>query len=480
METLKEKTAKGLMWGGLSNGVQQLLNLVFGIFLARLLNADDYGMVGMLAIFSLLATAFIESGFTNSLARKKDASHRDFNAVFWCSLLIGVVLYAVLFVSAPLIARFFHQPELVPLSRFLFIAFVISSTAIVPNALFYRQLEVKKKAIAQITALMVSGVVGITMAWHHLSYWGIATQNVVYVTVFTVLMWWNTSWRPTLHIDFKPVREMLSFSSKLMLTNVFLHVNNNILSVLLGRWYTRADVGNYTQANKWNTMGYSLIANMISGVAMPVLNSVSDNRGRQRQVFRKMLRFTAFVSFPLMFGLALVSEEFITIAITDKWLPAAHLMQLLCIMGAFAPISTLYTNLIISDGRGNTYMWGSIGLGLMQIAVLTTMRQLGIVPMVATYAGLYVAWLLVWHYWAHRILGLSILEVLKDVVPFLLITAIALVATHFATQPIANVYLRFGAKIGCAALIYIGIMRLANAAILKESIEYIFKHKINE
>ena len=477
MENLKEKTAKGLMWGGMSNGIQQLLNLLFGICLARLLNADDYGMVGLLTIFMLLAGAFIESGFTNSLAKKKDADHRDFNAVFWCSLLIGIALYLLLFVSAPLIARFFRQPALVPLSRYIFLGFVISSTAIVPNALFYRQLEVKQKALAQIVGLILSGIVGIIMAWQGYSYWGIATQNIVYVSVFSILMWWQTSWRPTLNIDLSPVKAMFGFSSKLMLTNVFLHINNNIMSVLLGRWYTRSDVGNFTQANKWNTMGFSLIANMISGVAMPVLTSVADNRDRQRKVFRKMLRFAAFVSFPLMLGLALVANEFIIITITDKWLPAARLLQLLCVMGAFAPIASLYTNLIISDGRGNTFMYGSMALGLLQIAVLSILRHAGITTMVAAYAALYAAWLLVWHYWAHCIMGLRLTEALKDILPFLLITVIALATAHLTASPIGNVYLRFAGKIAVAAVVYLGIMRLANATILNESIEYLFKYK---
>ena len=463
--------------GGMSNGVQQLLNLLFGICLARLLNADDYGMIGMLTIFAALASALIESGFTNALARKKDAGEKDFNAVFWCSLLIGISLYLLLFSCAPLISRFFHQPDLVPLARFLFVGFVISSTAIVPNALFYRQLEVKPKAVAQIAGLIISGIVGIILAWKGFSYWGIATQNIVYVSVFTTLMWWQTEWHPTLHINLRPVKEMLGFSSKLMLTNVFLHINNNIISVLLGRWYTRSDVGNYTQASKWNTIGYSLITNMISGIAMPVLTSVSDDRNRQRKVFRKMLRFTAFVSFPSMLGLALTANEFIVITITEKWLPAAQLLQLLCVMGAFSPIASLYTNLIISDGRGSTFMYGSMALGLLQLLILSIMQQYGIFMMVEAYVGLYILWLLFWHYWAHRIMQIRLTEALKDIMPFLVITLIALAAGYMTTLTIENIYLRMMAKVAVVGFVYLTIMRLTNATILNESIQYIKKRR---
>lgn len=465
------------MWGGLSNGVQQLLNLLFGIFLARLLGAKDYGMVGMLTIFSLLASALIESGFTNALARKKDASHRDFNAVFWCSLGIGVALYVVLFACAPLIAAFFHQDVLVPLSRMLFAGFVISSLATVPNAIFYRSLQVKPKAIAQISAIAVSGTVGIIMAMNGMSYWGIATQSLTYVTVFTVLMWAQTKWHPTLDIELRPVREMFAFSSKLMITNVFLHVNNNILSVLLGRWYTPADVGNYTQANKWNTMGYSLIGNMIGGVAMPVLSQVGGDRSRQHNIFRKMLRFAAFVSFPLMLGLALVSEEFITITITDKWIAAAQLMQMLCIMGAFAPITVLYTNLIISDGRSSTFMYGSIGLGLLQLAVLSCLRLTGITVMVAVYVGVYVLWMLFWQYWAHRIIRLRLIEALKDIAPFLLATAASAALAFAVTMKMENIWLRFIVKAVVMVSAYLAIMKVTKAVVMKEAIHFLIKHK---
>ena len=156
-ENLKEKTAKGLYWGALGNGAQQLLNLVFGIFLARLLTPDDYGMIGMIMIFSLIAGTFVECGFTSALAKKKDVQHNDYNAVFWFSMIVSIFIYVVLFFAAPYIALFYHQPDLVPLSRFLFLGFVISGMAVVPNALFYRQLKVKQKTLAQT----------LVCHWHH-------------------------------------------------------------------------------------------------------------------------------------------------------------------------------------------------------------------------------------------------------------------------------------------------------------------------
>ena len=167
-QTLKEKTAKGLFWGGLSNGVQQLLNLVFGIFLARLLSPEDYGMVGMLSIFSLIASSLQESGFTAALANKKEIKHEDYNAVFWFSILISLSLYTILFFCAPLIARFFNTPELTQLARYSFLGFVIASIGTAQNAYLFRSLMVKQRSQALIIGLFISGIVGITLAFNEI------------------------------------------------------------------------------------------------------------------------------------------------------------------------------------------------------------------------------------------------------------------------------------------------------------------------
>ena len=368
-ESLKEKTAKGLFWGGFSNGIQQLLNLFFGIFLARLLNADDYGMVGMLTIFIAVAGTLQESGFTNALTNKREVTHKDYNAVFWFSTLTGITMYILLFLSAPLIADFYDKPELVPLARYLFIGFLISSSATAHNAVLFKNLMVKQKAMSQIIALTLSGIIGVIMAFNGMTYWGIATQSVVYILVVTICFWHFSPWRPTLNIDFRPLKSMFGFSSKILVTNIFTQINNNIFSVLLGKFFSEAEVGYYTQANKWNTMGHSLITGMVSGVAQPVLTEVANDAGRQRNVFRKMLRFTAFISFPAMFGLALIAHELIVISVTDKWLDSVPILQLLCIWGAFLPILSLYSNLIISKGKSDIYMWNTIALGISALSL---------------------------------------------------------------------------------------------------------------
>lgn len=477
--SLKEKTAKGLFWGGVGNGIQQLLNLLFGIFLARLLTPNDYGMIGMLTIFTTIAGTLQESGFTVALANKKDISHQDYNAVFWFSTLMGLSLYLLLFFCAPLIALYYRQPDLIPLSRFVFLGFLISSTATAHNAYLFRNLMVRQKAIAQFPALLLSGTIGIIMALNGMSYWGIATQSLVYITVINLSFWYFSPWRPTFQINFRPLKEMFGFSSKMLLTNIFLQINNNIFSAIIGRLFAPKEVGLYTQASKWNTMGSSFISGMLTSVAQPVLSQVAEDTDRQQKVFRKMLRFTAYLSCPAMFGLALIAPEFIRLTIQDKWMSCVPILQILCVWGAFMPITTLCSNLLISKGKSNLYMWNTISIGVIQIIAILIVYPLGIHVMIGVYSFLNILWLLIWHYFIRKEIGLSLYNAFKDVFPFAGSAAITMIVTYFITSPITSSILLLFTKLILAAAGYLSIMRIANSEIQKEIFSYLFKHKLS-
>ena len=327
-QNLKQKTAQGLFWGFLSSGGTQLLNLIIGIFLARLLSPEEYGIVGMLAIFTLIAGNLQDSGFGVALINIKDIKHNDYNSVFWFNIGVSLLLYVVLFFCAPLIAAFFHQPCLTSLSRFIFLGFIFAAIGITPNAVLTRSLRVKEKAIITITALIVSGTVGVVMALNGFSYWSLATQQVLYNVMICIGRYVFSRWHPTFHVDFTPVKQMFSFSYKVLITTVLTTINNNMLTVVFGRLFPAQSVGNFTQANKWNTMANQLVSNTVAQVAQPVLTRINDDNERQRRVFGKMLRFTAFMAFPAMLGLALIAPQFIIKAIGEQWIDSIPLLRL--------------------------------------------------------------------------------------------------------------------------------------------------------
>ncbi len=474
-EQLKAKAAKGLVWGVIGNGGMQLASLVFGIFLSRLLAPADYGMVGMLAIFSAIAGIFFEAGFITAIVNKREATHDDYNAVFWFSFAMGTALYIVLFACAPLIARFFGYEELKPLSRFLFSAMILSCLGTSTSAYYIRNLKIKERSLIQLIAICVSGCTGVGMAFAGFAYWGLATQTVVYVATSIGGMWLLCPWKPSLRIDLRPLRQMLPFSTKQLATALFTQINNNIFSLLLGKFYAIDKVGFYTQGNKWTSMGVYTLQGMLNSTAQPVMRQARDERARLLKVFRKMTRFTAFLSFPLMLGLGCIAEELITIAITVKWLPAVPVMHILCIGAAFMPLSTLFCSLMNSIGRPHIYMYNTIALGLAQLCCVAFSFRLGLEPMLSIFVALNIAWLAVWLWFARKHIGLTGLNFLSDIVPYLSAAAVSVYGAALLAGFTHSIYASLVVKVVAAAAAYVAIMRISGSVIFKESIDYLFK-----
>ena len=476
-QNLKEKTARGLFWGFLSSGGTQLLNLIIGIFLARLLSPQEYGIVGMLAIFTLIAGNLQDSGFGVALISIKDIKHNDYNSVFWFDIGVGLLLYAVLFFCAPLIAAFYHQPCLTLLSRFVFLGFIFAAIGITPNAVLTRSLRVKEKAIITIVALLVSGTVGVVMALKGFSYWSLATQQVLYNVMICTGRYVFTRWHPTLDVDFTPVKRMFSFSYKVLITTVLTTINNNMLTVVFGRLFPAQSVGNFTQANKWNMMANQLVSNTVAQVAQPVLTRVSDDNERQRRVFGKMLRFTAFMAFPAMFGLALIAPQFIIVAIGEQWVDSIPLLQILCISGAFISLYTVYQNLFLSLGKSDIYMWLCVSQIVIMLVAVIACHPLGITAMVVAFACINILWLLAWQAFASRLIGYGFAAMLRDLMPFLVITVLVMALTYLVTLSIENIYFLLASRVLLAAALYAITMKLLHAKIFEECIHFIRSHK---
>lgn len=469
MSTLKEKTAQGLLWGGLNSGIQQLVGLAFGIVLGRLLSPSDYGMMAMISIFSLVATALQDSGFRTALTNIEHPKHEDYNSVFWFNIIMASSLYVILFLAAPLIGEYYHTPRVVPLCRYAFLSIVIASLGTAQSAYLFKHLRAKQQAEAGALAVILSSLTGVGMAFAGMAYWSLATQGLVYVGINTLLQWHFSPWRPSIHgITFAPVRRMFRFSCKILATTIMTHVNNNVLNILLGHYFTPRDTGNYNQAYQWNTKCYSLVQSMVAQVAQPVLVSLNGEEGRQKDVFRKMMRFTAFITFPLLFGFGLVAKEFIVTAIGEKWLASAQLIQILCLSGATMPLSTLFSNMIISKGRSGTFFWCTFTLGLVQIATMIMIWPMGIRTMVIAYTLLNTSWLLVWLFFVRRLIGYGYWMFFCDVMPFALAATGVMGVAYVATMPLSNMIALLITRFIIAVVLYYVVMKLARVKILAE------------
>ena len=458
-----------MLWGGLNSGIQQLVGLAFGIVLGRLLSPSDYGMMAMISIFSLVATALQDSGFRTALTNIEHPKDEDYNSVFWFNIIIASSLYLILFFAAPLIGEYYHTPRVVPLCRYAFLSIVIASFGTAQSAYLFKHLRAKQQAEAGALAVILSSLTGVGMAFAGMAYWSLATQGLVYVGINTLLQWHFSPWRPSIHgITFAPVRRMFRFSCKILATTIMTHVNNNVLNILLGHYFTPRDTGNYNQAYQWNTKCYSLVQSMVAQVAQPVLVSLNGEEGRQKDVFRKMMRFTAFITFPLLFGFGLVAKEFIVTAIGEKWLASAQLIQILCLSGATMPLSTLFSNMIISKGRSGTFFWCTFTLGLVQIATMVLIWPMGIRSMVIAYTILNTSWLLVWLFFVRRLIGYGYWMFFCDVMPFALAAAGVMGVAYIATMPLSNLIALLISRFIIAVVLYYVVMKIARVKILAE------------
>ena len=458
-----------MLWGGLNSGIQQLVGLAFGIILGRLLSPSDYGMMAMISIFSLVATALQDSGFRTALTNIEHPKDEDYNSVFWFNIIMASSLYLILFFAAPLIGEYYHTPRVVPLCRYAFLSIVIASFGTAQSAYLFKHLRAKQQAEAGALAVILSSLTGVGMAFAGMAYWSLATQGLVYVGINTLLQWHFSPWRPSIHgITFAPVRRMFRFSCKILATTIMTHVNNNVLNILLGHYFTPRDTGNYNQAYQWNTKCYSLVQSMVAQVAQPVLVSLNGEEGRQKDVFRKMMRFTAFITFPLLFGFGLVAKEFIVTAIGEKWLASAQLIQILCLSGAAMPLSTLFSNMIISKGRSGTFFWCTFTLGLVQIATMVLIWPMGIRSMVIAYTILNTSWLLVWLFFVRRLIGYGYWMFFCDVMPFALAAAGVMGVAYIATMPLSNLIALLISRFIIAVVLYYVVMKIARVKILAE------------
>ena len=426
-------------------------------------------MMAMISIFSLVATALQDSGFRTALTNIEHPKDEDYNSVFWFNIIMASSLYLILFFAAPLIGEYYHTPRVVPLCRYAFLSIVIASFGTAQSAYLFKHLRAKQQAEAGALAVILSSLTGVGMAFAGMAYWSLATQGLVYVGINTLLQWHFSPWRPSIHgITFAPVRRMFRFSCKILATTIMTHVNNNVLNILLGHYFTPRDTGNYNQAYQWNTKCYSLVQSMVAQVAQPVLVSLNGEEGRQKDVFRKMMRFTAFITFPLLFGFGLVAKEFIVTAIGEKWLASAQLIQILCVSGATMPLSTLFSNMIISKGRSGTFFWCTFTLGLVQIATMVLIWPMGIRSMVIAYTILNTSWLLVWLFFVRRLIGYDYWMFFCDVMPFALAAAGVMGVAYIATMPLSNLIALLISRFIIAVVLYYVVMKIARVKILAE------------
>lgn len=428
-ESLGHKALKGTIWASIDRfstiGVQFIVNLV----LARLLMPSDFGAIGMLTIFIGVSQVIIDGGFISALIQKKEPTQTDYSTIFYWNVTLALFLYAILFIASPYIAEFYRMPVLNWVLRTLGIGSIIFSINVVQAARLRKMLAFKSLAIANLTAIVVSGIVGIVMARYGFGVWSLVAQTLIFNTTTTILYFILTHWIPSTVFSIKSLRELFGFGGFLFLATIFQEICRNFQGIIIGRRFSATQMGYYSQAYRLDQVTSNALPQVISQVMFPVYSTIQDDLSRLRDMLANNIRIIAFCIFPLMGALIIAAEPIIVFLYGDKWIPAAHYFQILCVGGLFTCLQNVNYFAVAAVGRSRAlffwslYKWGFL-LGAMFVGMEWGMNGL-MWSIAASALNIY----LVNASLAGRHVGLSLWRQLGLLLPILMAVSVSITGT---------------------------------------------------
>ena len=403
-DNLNGSIVKGVSWNLIETLVSYLVQFVIGIVLARLLTPHDYGLIGVVNIFIIISAAFVKAGFGQAYIRKADADARDASTVFYINLGISLVFYAILFFTAPYIATYFHQQQLVSIVRILGLVVIVNALNVIQIAIIRKNLLFKKKAIVAIVSVVLSGIGGILCAYNGMGVWSLVVQQLLSKLIYCILLYIKSPWYPGLDFSRSSARSMFSYGSWLLLSEVLTTIMNNFYRFVIGHRYPAYELGLYDRAKQFQAIIADTFTGVFGMVAFPTLAKIQHDKEQMFGMTRNYVRYSSLVIFPLLCCLMVVAEPLIVILITDKWLPCVPYLQVFCIVGMAVPlnfflspllqaagmtrmnfISTVITtllrviNFVVTFRYGITaLLWGELCVLLLSVAAVSLISRKGL------------------------------------------------------------------------------------------------------
>jgi O-antigen/teichoic acid export membrane protein len=454
LNSLKNKSFKGLTWGFIDTLAGSGISFVIGIILARLLSPSVFGIVGMVAVIFAIANTVIDSGFSVGLIRKVTCTQEDYSTVFYFNLVISTLLYLILFVSAPFIAVFFREPQLTNITRVLGLVIVIDSLSIVQKVILTRNIDFKSQTIVSLISSILSGIIGIYMAYNEYGVWSLIFQVLTKQLANGFILWLIAKWRPSLVFSITIFKELFSFGSKLLLSGLVNTVQSNIYYLVIGRYFTSVGLGYYTRAESFNAIVTNNLTGTLEKVFFPVLSSIQTDDIRLKSSFKKVIRSSFFISFLALITLAVIAKPFIYILIGPKWDASVLLLQLICLSSIFLPLNSVNLNILKIKGKSNLILRLQIIKSVLLVFTVVAgiffgINWLLIVRIVTTFLAY---WINSWY--SGKLIDYNMSEQLKDIAPyFWAIAIIAICMFSFSFLPINN-YLMIGGQLSVGALLF--------------------------
>lgn len=465
---LKQKTVKGLAWNTIQNFTTHGVQFLLMLFMARLLGPKEYGLIGLTVVFMAITSTFVDSGFTNALIWKKDCTNEDFSTAFYFNLFISVVCYLILFIIAPFVSDFYSEPILSPVLRVLGLMLIFQALCAVQNTILTKKIDFKKKTKINVSKNIISGLIGLLFAFLGFGVWALVIQSLTGTILLSIMLWSTTEWYPNMHFSKKSFKELFGYGSKLLLSNLINTAYGQIYPIVIGKIFSATTLGNYSRARHWASLGSQNLTGILSGVTFPVLAKVQDDDKRLENIYRRMIRTSCFIIFPIMIGMSAVAHPLTLVAIGEKWEFSAKLLQIICFSMMWYPVHALNLNLLQVKGRSDLFLKLEIIKKIMGICILCISVPLGIIAMcyfsiISSLISLFIN-----TYYTGRLINVGFLKQMRDIAPTLILSMIMWVAVYFATQIIPNIYSQLLAGIILGATIYLAGSYLFKYPELKE------------
>lgn len=456
-ENLKKDTTKGVFWSLIerfgTQGVQFLVMLV----MARLLSPNDYGVVGLLVVFVSIAQAFVDGGFSQALIRKKDRTEIDNSTVFYFNIVVSVVIYLIFYLFAPYVSVFYNMPTLTPFMRVICLSIIINAFGVVQRALFNANIDFKAQAKASLIAIVISGAIGISLALRGFGPWALVWQQLSNLIVNTLFLWIYSEWRPLLAYSWKSFNELFSFGSKLLATSMLNAIYNNIQTIVIGKLYSAKSLGLYSRAAHFADLPSQQFTSVFMRVTFPVLCKVQDDLERLTSVYRRMLRVSAYIVFPLLIGMAAVAHPMIRVFIGEQWIECAYMLQIICFAEMWYPIHAINLDILQVSGRSDLFLKIEIYKKIVSLALLAISAPFGIIAMCYSNLLSSLICLYINTYYSSKILGISLLSQLKDLFPTISLAMVMFVIVQFVIFFISNVFAQLIVGIIVGVVVYVSL-----------------------
>jgi len=481
-ESLKNKTVKGVAWSGIDNVAQFLVTFLVGIVLARLLSPDEYGLIGIITIFTTICNALIGGGFGSALIRKKDATEDDYNTVFITNFSMSLLLYTIVFFSAPYIADFFNREELCLLVRVACTSIIIGALAMVQRTRLTKRIDFKTQTKITFISSVVSGGVGIVMAALGFGVWALVSQNLVIVSLRSILLWFYNHWIPKLRFSITSFKELFGFGWKMMVSHLLDSAWKELYQVVVGKFYSPATLGQYTRAKGFSRLFSTNLTAVIQRVTYPVLSNIQDDKVRMVSAYRRIIKTTMFITATCMFMLGAISEPLIYCLIGPKWYEASTYLPLICIGGSLYPLHAINLNMLQVQGRSDLFLGLEILKKIIGILPLSIGAFVGIMPMLYVNILTGIISYFLNSYYSGKFLNYSSWMQLRDVAPGYCIAIITALSVYFLKYLPVNYWIVLSLQLLIGLLVFFFICKLTKIKEYDEMITILkpFIHKFKK